>query len=135
MKLVIDANILFAALIKDGITLKLIANEIELYAPELIIKELHTHKDEILRKMKRTESELDNLIITIITNIKIIPRSEFENFIKYAEEICPDENDVDYFALALYEKTAIWSNDKHLKEQIIIRIYTTSELLKTERFK
>jgi predicted nucleic acid-binding protein len=33
-----------------------------------------------------------------------------------AREICPDENDGDYFAVALELNCAIWSNDKKLKD-------------------
>jgi predicted nucleic acid-binding protein len=44
--------------------------------------------------------------------------------------MCPDENDLEYFALALKLRYAIWSQDKTLKQQQIIRIYSTEELNK-----
>ncbi|MBT5021736.1 hypothetical protein HOK51_08530 [Candidatus Woesearchaeota archaeon] len=46
-----------------------------------------------------------------------------------AKIICPDENDVDYFALALKLNCAIWSNDKKLKNQNSIIVYSTEELI------
>ena len=47
---------------------------------------------------------------------------------KEAEEISPDEKDILYFALALKLKCGIWSNDKRLKQQDQVRIYSTAEL-------
>lgn len=60
----------------------------------------------------------------------LIPKEEIEPFIEEAEKISPDERDVLYFALALKLKCGIWSNDKKLKKQSKIKIYSTEELLK-----
>ena len=62
--------------------------------------------------------------------ITIIPQEEYSKFIKEAEMISPDENDVLYFALALKLKCGLWSNDKRLKEQNKVIIYSTSEFMK-----
>ena len=63
MKLVIDANPLFSALIKDSFTVNIIVNDnIELYAPEFLFDEFLEHKNEILTKTKRSEEELNNLM-------------------------------------------------------------------------
>ncbi|MAG78609.1 hypothetical protein CL616_04570, partial [archaeon] len=53
-------------------------------------------------------------------------------FIKKAEKISPDINDTEYFALAIALGFPIWSNDKLLKTQKLVKIYSTTELL--ERF-
>ena len=49
---------------------------------------------------------------------------------KEAEKITPDKKDVLYFALALKLRCGIWSNDKKLKTQNKIKIYSTEDLLK-----
>jgi predicted nucleic acid-binding protein len=62
--------------------------------------------------------------------IKIIPEEEFLIFRDKAEQLCPDEKDITYFALALYLKCPIWSNERKLKEQNEIKIYATHELIR-----
>jgi len=50
MKLIVDANILFAALIKEGSTAELlISDKLQLFAPEFLFAEFAKYKDLILR--------------------------------------------------------------------------------------
>ena len=62
--------------------------------------------------------------------ISIVPKEEYSLFLDDAKSISPDENDVMYFALALKLKCGIWSNDKKLKNQDKVPIYSTNELVK-----
>ena len=79
-----------------------------------------------------TETEIKQILDEIIlrTNIKILPFAEFEEYAEKAKQISPDPNDIHYFALALKLKCFIWSNDKKLKEQNVIKIYSTEEIMK-----
>lgn len=130
MDLVVDANILFAALIKEGTTDELLfADHLHLYAPEFIFIEFEKHKEEILQKTKRTTEEFEQLIEILKRRIKLIPLDEFTTFIEKAEQISPDPNDVIYFALALKLHAPIWSNDKELKKQEVVKIYNTAEII------
>jgi predicted nucleic acid-binding protein len=71
------------------------------------------------------------LFLSLISlRIEFIPYSELKKFALEAEKISPDINDMEYFALALKLNCAIWTNDKKLKTQIKIKIYSTEELLK-----
>ena len=128
MDLIIDANILFSALIKEGATCELIFSH-TLYAPEFLLEEFSKYKKYILKKTKRGETDFAELIQILKRNIIIISFKEIAPFIKQAEKICPDKNDTPYFALALKLNIPIWSNDKKLKNQKHIKIYTTEELL------
>ncbi len=99
MDLVVDANVLFSALIKEGFSHNLFFNEnLHLFTPEYIFTELEKHKKELLNKTEK------------------------------AEEITPDPDDMAYFALALKLNCAIWSNDKKLKPQDKVEVYNTHEL-------
>ena len=61
MELVVDANILFSALIKSGITRELMVNdEILLYTPEYLIKELFEHIEELRDKTHADTFKLQN---------------------------------------------------------------------------
>lgn len=131
MDLVVDANILFAALIKDGTTIELLFNEnIRLFAPEFLLEEFFKHMDEIIGKTKRTEKEFNEIFELLKEIIIIIPLDEFSNFVEHSEKISPDKKDIQYFALALKLNCSIWSNDKALKKQSEINVYNTEDLVK-----
>ncbi|HIJ03012.1 TPA: hypothetical protein HA369_01705 [Candidatus Woesearchaeota archaeon] len=61
--------------------------------------------------------------------ITISPKEDYQQYLTPAKHITPDENDTEYFALALKLSCPIWSNDKRLKNQEKIRIFSTTELL------
>jgi predicted nucleic acid-binding protein len=131
MNLIIDANILFSLLIKDGKNAEiLISPTFNFYAPEFIFEEIEKYAGEISAKLNRNEEELLSILKMINELVKIIPKEETDKFILEAARICPDEKDIAYFASALSIGCPIWSNDKKLKEQNKIRVYSTEELVR-----
>jgi predicted nucleic acid-binding protein len=131
MDLVIDANILFAALIKDSTTLDILFNEnIHLFAPEFLLEEFYKHKDEILNKTKRSKEEFEDIYDLLKKVITIIPSEEFYQYLKDAEILISDKDDISYLALALRLNIPIWSNDKKFKDQKTIKVYSTADILK-----
>ena len=133
MKLVVDANILIATLIKEGFTRELILNEkLSLYVPETIITEFLEHIKEIELKAKVSSKLLKERAKEILrmANIKTIDEENLKNEMFKACEISPDPDDAIYFALAIKLNCPIWSNDKKLKQQDIIKIYSTHELFR-----
>ena len=130
MDIIVDANILFAAVIKDGVTAKLMfVDRLHLYAPELLLDEFNNNRDEILEKTHRSPENFEFVLSELISIIHFIPKSEFQNLIKLADEISPDIDDSVYFALALKAGMPIWSNEGRLKKQSAVRIYSTSDLM------
>lgn len=131
MDLVIDANVLFSALIKDSFAYNLLfSGSFHIFTPEYIFTELEKHKEEILKKTERTAEEFFRLLETLKRRIIIVPLEELVHYIDEAEELTPDPYDMVYFALALKLSCAIWSNDKKLKEQGKVKVYNTHELSK-----
>ena len=131
MNLIIDANILFAALIRGNITAELIIDEkVSLFAPEFLLEEFQKYKELILNKTSRTEKEFEEILSIFLSLIRIIPISQFNLCLEEAENISPDKKDAAYFALALKLKCPIWSNDKLLKNQNIVKVYSTEDLLR-----
>ena len=132
MELIIDANILMSALIATkGTTYDIIFNNrIKLFSVDKLLKELEKHKSEILDKSGLSEYDFDIFVSLISAEIEFIPYSEIYKFIPEAEKITPDPNDTEYFALALKLNCSIWSNDKRLKKQDKVRVYSTKELVK-----
>lgn len=129
MDLVIDANILFAALIKKSGTSDMLFKH-KLYAPEFIFVEFKKYKDELKEKTHRNEEDFNELFDIFERTVVLIPKEEIETFITKAEKISPDQKDTSYLALALKLNCAIWSNDKPLKEkQKEVKVFSTSELI------
>jgi len=119
MKFIIDANIIISALIKQkNNTAKIIINnKFLLITPDFLLLEINKYKKEICKKSGLSLEEIEILITILFKHIEIIPLKNYQKYLKQAKEICPDENDVCYFALALRTNTHIWSNDKALKNQ------------------
>ena len=136
MKLIIDANILFAALIKQGSTAELlISDKLQLFAPEFLLTEFVKYKDLILKKTHRNEEEFDQFLDLLNEQINIVPKKEIIPFLDEADKISPDPKDTIYLALAIAIKCNIWSNDKKLKQsQTKINVLSTGDLLKITEF-
>ena len=131
MDLVIDANIVFSALISsEGKTAELLfSNKVKLFAPEFLFEEIEKYKEEIIQKSGLSEVEFDLALAIIKSKISVVPEQEFSSSFAQAEEVCPDPNDREYFALAISLHCSIWSNDKRLKNQNDINVISTTELL------
>ena len=134
MKLVLDTNILVAALIKDSVTREILVHpDIEFLLPEFALEELETHKAEILIKSKLSEHQFALLFEQLKSNISITPSEEIccKEEAKNIMDII-DSEDTIFIALALsVENEGIWSQDKHFQRQNKVRVFTTKQL--TER--
>ncbi|MFX0139695.1 MAG: PIN domain-containing protein [Candidatus Hodarchaeota archaeon] len=127
-----DANILFAALIKKSTTADLIiTGNINLYAPEFLLDEFKKYEKTILNKTYRTEKEFKRFLDLLKRKITFIPYKKIIKFLDQGKKISPDPKDAIYFALALAINAKIWSNDKRLKtKQKQIEVLTTADILK-----
>jgi len=133
LELVVDANILFSALLAKGMTRALIFNsQLKLYAPEYLLTEFNEHlqtDEEIRMKLRQTKEETDCVVHELLHNIEITPLTDYRHLIEKALEISPDEFDSIYFALALHLRIPLWSNDKRLKNQSVVKVFNTREVL------
>ena len=135
MDFVVDTNIIISSLIaSSGKTREIIfSDEIKLLAPELLLREIVKHEKEIMRKSGLTRQELKTALTIISTRMEFVPYKEFKKFIKMAKRISPDANDAEFIALALAKNAAIWSNDKVLKKQVEVKVFTTAEIAKIKK--
>ena len=131
MELVIDASIVFTAILGEGVTKDLIFLEnLDLYVPEFFFTELKEHIRRLKEISKLSTDDFNEALNKIKSKIIVISKKNFNNFIEKAKKISVDENDAPYFALSLSKsKIPIWSNDHHFKKQQEIEIYTTIELV------
>jgi predicted nucleic acid-binding protein len=131
MILIVDANILFAALIKNSLTAELMFNaDFQLYTCEFIIDEFFKYEKEIMKKTHRTKEEFITIMHQLKDIITVIPKEEYSKLMIEAEKFSPDPKDTLYFALALKLNASIWSNDDRLKKQDKVVIHKTSDLMK-----
>ena len=133
MRLVIDTGIIISALIRDSLTRKIIMYPaFELFSPEDITVEIEEHIDEIVEKSEVTKKRIYDVLDTILEQIKVIPAHDFSGHYQKAYQHMKgiDESDAPFLALALsFENDGIWSNDSHLHEQNLVRVWTTEEVL------
>lgn len=133
MQLIIDANILIAAFLKSAITRELLFDEeIELIAPEYFAAEVleTVKKDKILKQCTGlTKDEIQELLSFLLEPIRIIPEEEYSFFIEKTKQEVPAD-DAPYLALSLALNIPIWSNDSAFKKQFLVKVHTTSELVK-----
>ncbi len=130
MKLVIDASIVFTAIIGKGVTKELIfSDNLDLYVPDFFFEEIKKHENRIKELSKLSSEEFNDLVNKIKSKITPISRKEFDMFLEKANRLIDDKDDTEYIALALKLKIPIWSNDPHFKKQQEIKIFTTTELV------
>ena len=131
MDITVDANILFACLIKDSDTRKLFFSpKFELYAPAFMLAELQKYFPLIKKKSGLNDSDFSNLVARILVQVTIVNDSELSPFVVAAASLIKDKKDWLYLACALYKNTVIWSNDKGFKSQSRVRTFATEEMLK-----
>ena len=136
MQLVLDANILFRALIGGGRVLKIIfSDKINLLAPEFLFEEFENNKSEIANKGKVSVLELKEILNLLKERIQIIPSEDISSLIKLkAKDISPHSKDEAYFAVALAFNVIIWSEEKSFKKQSEVKIYNTKDLVEAIEF-
>ncbi len=134
MKLVLDSNIIFSALIKKSITRNIILSDaFDLNAPEYIFSEITKHKELLLRKSKLEKRDFDALLLLLQKHVHLFSNEKYDEKTTIAEDILKeiDITDSPFLALALALNCSIWSNDGHFKLQDMVRVYTTKELTDT----
>ncbi len=131
MKLVLDSNIIFSALIKKSTTRDIILSDVfELHAPEYIFSEITKHKELLLNKSKMNDGDFDALLLLLQKHIQLVPKEKYNEKMALAEDIFKDIDITDspFLALALALNCKIWSNDGHFKQQDKVEVHTTKEL-------
>ncbi len=131
MDIVLDANIIFAIIIKKGITERILfSDELHIYAPEYLFLEFKEHKRYLLNLTNRPEEEFIKLIEILERRIELIPTPEFNQYIEEAETLVPDKDDAIYLAVCLAKKMPLWSNDNHFVHQNKVKVFTTQDLIR-----
>ena len=133
MQLVVDANVLLAAFLKEAKTRELFFDErLSLLAPEHLILEVSHHLTEsayLRRRIQLSKKELQELFSLLTARIQTIPKQTYHIYMRTSLTIAPHKEDAPYLAVALLHHAPIWSNDKGIKNQSLVRVYSTGELI------
>ena len=136
-RLIVDANILFSALIRDSTTRKLIIElPTTLLAPDIIVEEIIKHKKLISIKSRLSEENVDAMLNRILSYIQVLDEGIYTQHLQKAYDIMKDidAKGSPYVAVALAIKNdGIWSDDTHLEKQSIIKVWKTKDLVEKLR--
>lgn len=141
MKIVVDTNIIFSAILNPNGTLgDILLNsfgKFDFFSPTFVLQELNNHKEKMLKISGYSESDLNflqrNLFKKIdLIDIESVQTSTWHEAIQLVENI--DEFDAPFIALALELKCALWTGDKKLikglNQKNVDWILTTDEIMK-----
>jgi predicted nucleic acid-binding protein len=132
MKIVVDANVVFAALTKNSITRELLLYLfIKYYSPDFLLSELQKHKKELMAKSHLSDAAYGETIRLLLSNVKVVSRFAYGSEIKRALKVIGylDKDDVAYLALsAAIEADGIWTYDKHFEKQREVKALKTKDI-------
>lgn len=133
MQLVVDANILLAAFLREAVTRELLLeSRLDLVAPEHLLAETlrHLHTSAPLRKrIGLSSKDVEALFGLLTQRIRVFPEISYQSLMAKTLTLAPHPEDAPYLALALMLKSGVWSNDKGMKQQTMVAVYSTKELL------
>ncbi|MBI5023608.1 MAG: PIN domain-containing protein [Candidatus Omnitrophica bacterium] len=133
MQLVVDANILLAAFLKEALTRELLLDSrLDLAAPEHLLSETRRHlrtSASIRKRIGLPSKEIEALFLLLTQRIRVFPETSYQPAMAKALALASHRQDAPYLALALKLEAAVWSNDKGMKKQITVTVYSTTELL------
>lgn len=119
MKVVVDTNIIFAALLRENNRLleHLLLSSSEFYSMRFVIVELFKHKERIVRHSQLQEAEMLEFLHRILTNIRFVDERLISiNSYALAYRFCQetDIKDLPFLALSVELDAPLWTLDKKL---------------------
>ena len=141
MRIVVDTNIVFSALISSSTMIHEIIiapfSRFHFYTPEYLFEELENHKGKLQKASKLTEEEIDKAKLKLfkyvnIISLGIIPQKVWLQAEALTFDI--DPNDISFVALSIFLGAYLWTGDKVLYQGLMNKgfqgVLSTSELRK-----
>lgn len=123
-RLVVDANRILSALLKDGSTrAAILETDAALFAPDYLKEEVALHLPEIARRVGVTPDALSMILSPLLERIEWVDKEAYAPHLRRAMAALEaiDPKDVPYLACALsVEADAIWSLDLHFDRQKLV---------------
>ncbi len=139
MRIIVDTNIIFSALLKkNSKELELLLNaKCDFFIPKILFIELFKHKEKIMHISKLREDEVLELLYRILEKVEIIEINDIP--LKYRKEAYDLVKNIDpadsiFISLFIFLNTKLWSGDKRLKNGLDNKnermVINTQELIK-----
>ena len=132
MRLVLDTNVILKALIRDSVVRGiLLGSSHEFLVPEYAIEETKRHLGMVADKSGLTKEEIGSVLELLLANAAVIPADMVASKLKEAEAVMGkvDAGDVPFVAASMSVSCdGIWSDDRHLRRQDKVRVWTTKEV-------
>ena len=135
MRVVVDSNIIFSALISGKEAYLDIFKRNGVYIPDIVFSELDRYELRLIQKTKLKQTKFKNFVRMLFEEVIVIPKFAIseENWQK-AYKICKDidEKDTPFIALSLELQIPLWTNDKKLLSGVRLKGFdniVTSEQL------
>ena len=132
MRFVVDANVVFSALIADATTRALLIDlDHEYYTPEFVHTEIRKHRSTIEEKSGVSTSGVEVVLDTLFDELVLVPDADLNPHLQTADDAIgdTDRDDVPYLAAALATDATIWSDDGDFTKQSRVDVYTTSDMV------
>lgn len=108
MELVVDANVLFAAILGRDKTMELFfEDKLRLVAPSYLLDEFEKNRQWLAKECGLPLAEFEDLVDTLLSHVEFFPLIAASSYKSQAEQLAPHAKDAPYFALALYLRCAI----------------------------
>lgn len=138
MKLIIDSNVFFAALLKDSnVRAAVVFSSHQFFIPAYVLQELEEHEEELLEKTTYSKEEFALIISSILQKLSVIEdtliQAEMEKAKGIMDSIDPDDTPIVAAALAI-QADGIVTFDPHFKQQSALKIFDVNELFPEEEF-
>ena len=130
--LVIDANIVMTALLRDGATRHLLlSSRLDLHAPETLWGELERNRPYLFAKSGATDAAYRLLFDLLRSKIKGVPVEVLrENIQKARARLHPKgASDAPYLAAAIAIRGTLWTHDKRFSRSARVPAVVTRDVL------
>lgn len=133
VNLVVDANIIIAAMVRDSVARRLLLTlPFKFYCTDFVFEEINKHLALICRKNSLSIEENERFLKILSKYVKTVGYKLYCERLSEAEKIIGsiDEKDTLYIALAIsLNADGIWTEDRHFLKQDKIKVWKTGDLL------
>ena len=129
MFMVVDVNILIAALVRDGAARRLLMMH-TCCLPETALRGIDKYSHYIMEKAHLTPSGFRELLVRVLAPIELVAFAEYEHRMKEAGDIMNkiDPGDTQFVALCLHRNMPVWSDDNDFQRQNAVKVFTTKQI-------
>ena len=134
MRLIVDSNRIISALIKEGVSRKILSSKnLEFFTVGYIKEEIGKYKAVIIEKSAMSAKAIDTLFSLVMENMNVVPEEDVKLKMEEALNIMKgiDTKDAPFIAAALaMPNDGIWSHDRHFEMQNKIKVWLAKDLIK-----